>query len=129
MAFSAGLDSSFLAWKILTKTDDELSLFWLDTSHIVCTDSNGHDRPMYNRLLDAERITIPHVVNWLSQNIRPVTCETIEGVRPDPLSTMLPGATARSWRVIPMLRVAADIVNARGLDRFVYARSPENIRT
>ena len=128
-AFSGGLDSTWLAYRVLTETDDELHLFWMDFSNLFFTDRDGNQKRYYNELLPAEKIVGPRIVEWLNVNVRKVTFETIEGVEPDPLATQAPGATARSWRVIPMLRVAADLCAKSGYERFIYARSPENVRT
>lgn len=126
MAFSGGLDSSYLAWLILSTTDDELKTFWMDLSHIVYQTPQGPER-YYHDLLPAENIIAPRVIEWLSQNVRPVTFQIIPNVRHDPEPVDFPGGTSRGWRVIPMLKTAVSLM--AGFDRFVYAKSPENIRT
>lgn len=126
MAFSGGLDSTYLAWKILTQTNDTLRLFWMDLSHVTYDTPNGPER-YYHDLLPAENIIAPRVAIWLTANVRPVTFQIIHDVRHDPEPKDFPGGTSRGWRVIPMLKTAAGLM--AGFDRFVYAKSPENIRT
>lgn len=127
MAFSGGLDSTYLAWRILTDTDDELHCFWMDLDHIKYKDKDGNHKPFYGDLLKAEKIVAPRVIDWLSEHIRPVTLQIIKNVKYVTEPEGYPKGNSRGWRVLPMLKTAASLMP--GFDRFVYAKSPENLRS
>jgi 7-cyano-7-deazaguanine synthase in queuosine biosynthesis len=129
MAFSGGLDSSYLAYRTLEDVDDELHLFWLDLSAITHETSNGTES-FYQDLVPAENITAPKVIDWLTKNVRPVTYEVVKDVTYQREPKDFPGGgNSRGWRVFTMLKAAASIAKRDDCDRFIYGKSPENIRT
>lgn len=129
VAFSGGLDSTALLFRLLKETDEIVSTFWMDLAHITYQDKSGRTVPYNHELIPSERVVGQRVIDWLSKNIRPVNLEIVEGVKYEPEPADYPLGTSRGWRVLPMLKVAAKIVNRDGLDRFVYGKSPENLRT
>ena len=128
LAFSGGLDSSFLAWWTLAFKKDELHCFFMDLADVTYDTPEG-PKPYYNDLNAAEKIAAPRVIEWLNNNVRPVTFEITDEVKYEVPPEDFPKGTARSWRVYPMLKYAARIVTERGFDRFIYGKSPENIRS
>lgn len=128
MAFSGGLDSTYLAFKILSATDNELHLFWMDLANVM-HEVKGETVSFYGEQIEAERIAIPRILEWFEKNLRPVTFEVVTDIRNRKPPKEYPEGNGRGWRVLPMLRKAAEIVNQDGFDRFVYAKSPENIRS
>lgn len=128
LGFSGGLDSTYLLHRLLTMTDDEVVCFWMDLTHIERVTAVGRV-PYYNDLLPAERIIAPRVIGWMGKNVRPVAFEVVKGVIYEAEPDDFPKGSSRGWRVIPMLKCAARQVVAGSFDRFVYGKSPENIRT
>ncbi len=128
LALSGGLDSTYLAFEILSKTDEELHCFFMDLRNVMEETPEGL-RPYYNDLNDAEVIAAPRVIDWLAKNVRPVWFEVTSQVKYEAPPDDFPKGTARSWRVYPMLKYAARVVTECGFDRFIYGKSPENIRS
>lgn len=124
VAFSAGVDSTFLLWKLLTETDDTVHAFLIDFSEIKYDEPT---RDFYENLAAVERIAAPRVIDWLTNNIREVTFQVVtSGMAKEPQGYPK-SANSRAWRVLPMLNAAASLM--AGFDRFVYGKTQENRRS
>lgn len=125
LSFTGGLDSTFLAHTILSRTDDDLKLFWMDFTQLEWPES----AQWYRKMIAAEKIVTPRVAKWLSENVRPVTFEIVPDVKYLPEPQDYPATLSRQWRSLPMLQTAIAIMKRDGLAcRFVYGRAAENTR-
>lgn len=111
-AYSGGVDSLFVLWRLLRFTDDHVTAFRMDMSDAKFTEPGVSLRP----LAVAENIVVPKIFQWLTSNIRPFELRTI------PISALDPNG----WISLTMLNTALAIVHAEPFDRFVYSRSLEN---
>jgi hypothetical protein len=93
-------------------------------------DVKGESISFYGEQIEAERIASLRVWTWLDTHARTVASyEIVTDVLPRNYPKDFPMGNGRGWRVFPMLRKAAELVKRDRLDRFIYAKSPENIRS
>jgi hypothetical protein len=110
IAFSGGTDSTFLAWKRLTESKENITLFFLDARKA----ENG-EKVSLNQT--CELAAALRIVDWLSHNVRVVTFWHIDS----------PALNKGEWMSPTVMRVGGDLMSA-GFDKFHTGRSIENTR-
>ena len=78
VCLSGGLDSTYVLWKTLSTTDDEITAVFFDASHVTESGSGSIAASKAERAYNASlspyyQKAARNVVNWCSSNIRPVT--------------------------------------------------------
>lgn len=125
IAFTGGLDSTYLLWRLLTQTEDRVHAFWVDFRGLEF----HAEAAWYLALLDAESVVAPRVIQWLSDNVRPCTFEAVASARYRREPDDYPKGDGHFWRNIPILDEAIAIVSRDGFNRFVRGKVPESIRS
>lgn len=72
---SGGLDSTYALWKILSTTDDEVTVVLLNTDGLTNEVVRKFDVRSFNSEQPSKRrgVRVQSIVEWLSQNVRPCT--------------------------------------------------------
>jgi 7-cyano-7-deazaguanine synthase in queuosine biosynthesis len=72
---SGGLDSTYALWKLLSSTDDEVTVVLLNTDDLTTQIKTKYDVRSFNsRQPNDGRVTrVRSIVDWLSANVRPCT--------------------------------------------------------
>jgi 7-cyano-7-deazaguanine synthase in queuosine biosynthesis len=121
--FSGGLDSVYCAWKILTSSQDELTLVFLN-----CDDVSSNMVQNYSHIFSATALKTPAILkskvqsihNWLNANVRSCTLDIV-----DLTENMLSRQKINSHTtcLLPML---FDKINSGQLDKIVSSHELEN---
>jgi hypothetical protein len=107
IAFTGGVDSTFLAYKILTETADTVRLFRIDY----------RNDPVFRRVTApyAEEIAGQRVADWLAANVRPVEYITVN----------VNAFQAGEWSSLQCVRTGAEWVRDGLFDRLMIGRNME----
>ena len=67
VSFSGGLDSTYIMWRLLSETDDEVTACFLD-ARLATPEKNGDHIPGFRHT--HQQICAENVINWLRTNVR-----------------------------------------------------------
>lgn len=120
---SGGADSTYLLWKLLSTTTDEVTAIFIDGS------ASYSDRVIYDlRGVNAEqsmpiiRQTVANVVSWLKQNVRDFTLITYQlDINAFPIGNSVPNSRTAFW-----MKKAVDGVNSGEFDKICSGSEFEN---
>ena len=107
IAFTGGVDSTFLAHKILTETTDTVRLFRIDY--------RNDPRFAATKSPQAEEIAGQRVADWLAANVRPVEYITVN----------VNAFQAGEWSSLQCVRTGAEWVRDGLFDRLMVGRNIE----
>ena len=114
VAFSGGLDSTYLLWDLLAHTDDKITAIFLDEGYITSDTSIGGQF----HLAPYERIQTQIIVDWLRKNVRDFTYMT-QVVYPD----FLPDENT----LIRLIRIGAPLLNDGTFDRMAFGYTYDEV--
>lgn len=124
VAITGGLDSTYLLWKLLTQTSDEITAVNFDTSNTERRIFQKYDvRVLNGAITDMnESDKVIQIVDWLQNNVRQFTFSK------EPLSTLymdrdinMPNNPASY-----LARYAVNKINNNEIDRVCYSHEWEN---
>lgn len=77
---SGGLDSTYALWKLLSTTDDEVTVVVLNTGTLTEQVKNRFDVRSFNSLSDSNGRSqrVQNILNWLAANVRPCTVVSVD---------------------------------------------------
>lgn len=77
---SGGLDSTYALWKLLSTTNDEVTVVVLNTGTMTKQVKNRFDVRSFNSLGDSNSRSqrVQNILNWLSANVRPCTVVNVD---------------------------------------------------
>ena len=112
VSFSGGLDSTYVLWKLLTTTEDEVTACFLDARYVTEDNAGGLAIPAHRHLY--QEICADNVVNWLKANTRPFNFykKNIYSMQDDEIL------------VVWFARYAAGLANENKYDRFITGAHP-----
>lgn len=113
MAFSGGWDSTYILWHLLNNTDDQVHCFHVNLEAVEYADPHvrhGH----YAQIYEAERLTVPAIIAWLSKNVRAITYEEVK----------IDAIKQSEWMNPVVIKTGAEFPG--DYDRFIYGSCPEH---
>lgn len=119
IAFSGGLDSTYLLWKILTETQDEVTAVLVSTNTIDGDDSLKYDLRAF---IGSDFANATAAAEWLNANVRPFTFISQNFNS----SYVVQGYGNPNSPPTYLTRYVLPLINNGTYDRFVLANEKEN---
>jgi hypothetical protein len=124
LPFSGGLDSTYCAWSILSSTDDDLTLVFLDLSNSPdgVLDTYGYANVTKKDVNAFSKYSVQKIHAWLSKNVRPCSLVFID------LDQMMLSENKRngSSAIQCLFPLLVEKVNSGEFDRIISSHEREN---
>lgn len=121
---SGGLDSTYALWKLLSTTDDEVTVVLLNTDGLTNQVITRFDVRSFNGMgSNAVRLQkVQSIVNWLSANVRPCALVNVDVDE----TLLLPGIEYPNSPQPALVEWAVAKINANLADKVVMTAEREN---
>lgn len=124
VSLSGGIDSTYLLWKLLAETSDEVTAFHIDLTNVDHSFKIKYDTRSFDFHLteDATSKVVNSIVAWLKQNVRDFTFLS------EPMNEqyLVPDWNVPNNPPAYILRYAIDKINSNQIDRVCLSSEWEN---
>jgi len=119
LTFSGGIDSTYVLWKLLSETQDEITAVFVSTDGVTQSEFNRYDLRAFGA---SGQSTVDAAAQWLQSNIRQFTYS----VQPFDAQYAPRGVENVNSPQTYLARFAAPRINSGEFDRFVCTSEKEN---
>jgi 7-cyano-7-deazaguanine synthase in queuosine biosynthesis len=129
ISVSAGLDSTYLLWRLLSNTSDEITAVFMDASDLefqsVAINKYDFRWMDNNEVIKSRKNTINQICNWLKENVRDFTLEihTMDITR---LHKGLASVNKPNGMNTYFIDLAVERINNNEFDRIACANERQN---
>ena len=108
VSFSGGLDSTYVLWKLLATTDDEVTAVFFDDRYQSESDFSGRTRP---EISGYQEIVVNNIAEWLKTNVRGFSLEK---------KNIISFAEDETREIYAIRNYAAPLINNNQADRIAF---------